>query len=407
MPASRFSEARASVLIDDLLAGFNSKAVQKKLERDVCTADSGRHCQSPLKYHVQGMDDLKDEVHTASDAVPKISSKLDAACMLVKLKGAENDENMPSLPEASRLKPTIQRMAYAGVNEQISKKLESQAAKKPDLVTVNAGHGTYLSKTSALSLQQQLLEAFTAPAFQKQLHQLVRLHNATVTKSAEYHSAFRKLVRSVQIPIIERYGFKASEQGVVDLLRTFEQLGEDADIFVNSEAIKEALFSPSTPPASVEPQELEAGEKPSTKEQILILLRTLHELYSQPEFQAGISSLKFLETDDRYSAGGYYHLPGRAEYAMPIQEGVLPLHGFEASKDGVHEMISLCATYLGDRDVASMFDAINSKLGMSPAACQRFRKLAAFGLAGVKPSPPLPETQCCALRTCGLVQPVR
>jgi len=255
-----------------------------------------------------------------------------------------------------------------------------------------------LSKTKALSLQTELLKAFTAPDFQNKLHELVRLHNATVTKkSAEYHLAFRKIVRSEQLPIIERYGFKTSEEGLMDVLQKLEQLREDADISVNSEAIREALFGPSTPATSAEPVAATAGIKPRTSSGVIVLLRSLYESYSLPEFQTSVNSLKKSDTPQffwhstycvaqRYrdcAAGGYYHLPGRAELTANIQEHVLPLHGFEGSKEGVSEMISFCANYLGDPDVASLFDAINSKLGMSPAACQRFRKLAA-GLAETK-----------------------
>jgi len=379
MPAAGFPKARATVLVDDLLAGFTTKAVQQKLDREVCRKDSS---QSPsiqkclVTDYVQGMDDSKVDTRTIRYASPRSLSKLDAVCTLVKLEGAEAEKSPQSLRKAPQLQPTIQRMAYAGVNEQMAKKLEGHAFKKSNQLTESAGHRTSLSKTTALSLQTELLKAFTAPAFQKKLHELARLHNATVAKSAEYHVAFRKVVRSEQIPIIQGYGFKASEEGVVDMLQEFERFGEDADIFVNSEAIKEALFSPSTPAPSVEPQEAQAGEKPENKEEVLDLLRCLHANYSQPQFQAAVDSLKYFETDGRYAAGGYYHLPGRAELAGSIQEYVLRSFGFEASNEGVPEMIALCAHYLMDPDVANLFDAINSKLGMSFAACQRFRKLA-------------------------------
>eukprot|EP00930_Biecheleria_cincta_P027173 TRINITY_DN19086_c0_g1_i1.p1 TRINITY_DN19086_c0_g1~~TRINITY_DN19086_c0_g1_i1.p1 ORF type:complete len:397 (-),score=85.61 TRINITY_DN19086_c0_g1_i1:230-1420(-) len=385
LPAARSSEARTTALVDELLARFSTKTVQQKLDREVCKKNSVQDTQSPVAHSAQGMGDAKVDTQTACDASPMSLSKLDAACTFAKPKV-----------------PTIQRMAYAGANEQMAKKLEVQGVKESKYVTESAERRTSLNKTKALSLQTQLLKAFTAPAFQKKLHELVRRHNAVVSKSAEYHLAFRNLVRCEQIPIIKRYGFKASEEGVVDMLQEFERFGEDADLFVNSEAIKEALFSPSTPAPSVEIQEVEAAEKPENKEELLQLLRSLHENYSQPEFQAAVDSLKFFETDSRYAAAGYYHLPGRAELAAPIQEYVLPRFGFEASKEGVHEMIALCADYLMDRDVAGQVDAINSKLGMSPAACQRFRDLA-IDLARAKQTLSLPESQRRPLR---LFEPV-
>jgi len=396
MPATRCSGARATGLVDDLLTGFTTSTIQQKL-RQVCAKDSDRNCQSPFRSFTQGRDDSKVEAQIVSDAPSKISSKLDAVCAHGKLSSAEGKENQRRLLEASRRKPTVHRLAFAGANEQLAKKMLEQAANESNQLAETAAHGVTLSKTEALSLQMELLKAFTAPDFQNKLHELVRLHNAIVTKKrAEYHLAFRKLVRSEQLPIIERYGFKASEEGLIDVLQKLEQLREDADISVNSEAIREALFGPSTPATSAEPVKATAGTKPRTRTGVINLLRSLHENYSLPEFQASVNSLKetntlswtptkicVVERFCDYRAGGYYHLPGRAELTAGIQEYVLPLHGFEGSKEGVSEMISFCANFLGDPDVASLFDAINSKLGMSPAACQRFRKLAA-GLAEMK-----------------------
>jgi len=328
MPAAGFPKARATVLVDDLLAGFTTEAVQQKLDWEVCRKESSRYRQSLVKDYVQGKDDSKD----------------------------------------------------------------------------SAGQRTSLSKTKALSLQMELQKAFSAPAFQKKLHELVRLHNAAATRSPEYRLAFQKLVRIEQIPILKGYGFKASEEGVVDVLQEFERFGDDADIFVNSEAIKEALFSPSRPAPSVEPQE-EQFPKPTSKAGFFQLLRCLHKSYSHPEFQAAVDRLLESEDGARCAAMGYYHLPGRAELAGPIQESVLPRYGFEASSKGVHEMIVLCAPYLMDPDISSLFDAINGKLGMSFDACKRFRKLAS-GLAGEKQSLFLPEAQCPPLFILPIHEPV-
>jgi len=377
MPAAGFPKARATVLVNDLLAGFTTEAVQQKLDREVCRKDSSRYGQSLVKDNLQGKDDSKVATQTASNASLGSLGK----CTSVKSKGAEAEESPPT---------TIQRMACARVNEKIAKQ-EGQAVEDSNQLTDSAGQRTSLSKTQALSLQTELLKAFTAPAFQKKLHELVRLHNAAATRSPAYRVAFQKIVRIEQIPIFKGYGFKASEEGVVDVLQEFERFGDDADIFVNSEAIKEALFSPFTPAPSVEPQ----GNwflKPTSKGGIFELLRCLHQSYSRPEFQADVHRLLKSEAGARCAAAGYYHLPGRAELAVPIQETVLPHYGFEASSKGVHEMIVLCAPYLMDPDIVGLFDAINGKLGMEPAACERFRKLV-IDLSGEKQSLFLPA-QC-------------
>lgn len=55
-----------------------------------------------------------------------------------------------------------------------------------------------------------------------------------------------------------------------------------------------------------------------------------------------------------------------------------PGFGLPASRAGVTEMILRCAEHLDDPDVARLMDAVNLKLGMSPAACKRFRQRAAL-----------------------------
>eukprot|EP00930_Biecheleria_cincta_P056373 TRINITY_DN4250_c0_g1_i3.p1 TRINITY_DN4250_c0_g1~~TRINITY_DN4250_c0_g1_i3.p1 ORF type:complete len:397 (+),score=88.86 TRINITY_DN4250_c0_g1_i3:74-1192(+) len=370
LPLSRCSRTRVSGLVDDLLAGFTTKAVQQKLDRQVCAKDFDQNFQSPVKSCTQGVDYSKAEVQVVSDV---------------------------STP--------VKKLNYAeGANEQLAKKLEGQLAKEGcKQLAVTASHRVSLSKSKALSLQMELLKAFTAPDFQKKLHELARLHNAAVNKTAEYHLAFRKLVRRVQLPIVERYGFEASEEGVANFLQMMERFREDADVAVNSGAIREALFSASTPANSDEPQVVKIGVKPYTKNGVMKMLRGLLTNYSTPEFQAQLKDLKFFQRDRRYEADGYYHLPGRAELAFTIQEQLLPFFGFEGTKEGVCEMISMCASYLGDPDVVSLFDAINSKLGMTPAACQRFRKVAAMGFAEVKPYR-VPATQCLSVATCEPVE---
>lgn len=373
MHAARFTEARTTACVDELLAGFSTEAVKQKL---------GETHESKVVIT------FKQAIGDTGDASPNVSGKCHEISLSTKPRGTIADEtrwaDLQGLSGAERLQPNIQRMAYARVSEQPARPLEAQDDQKAIGLRKDVQHKASLSKPRALSLQVELLSAFTAPAFQKKLHELVRQHKALEAKSAEYQSALRKLVRSVQIPVIVKYGFKPSEEGVGDMLQEFVVFQEDADIYVNSVTIREALFSPSTPAPCLEPQEVKAGNKPEGKGEVLDLLRSLYEEYSQPQFQTNLENLKldltYLETDRK---NGYYHLPGRAELAESIQKHVLPLFGFEATSDGVQEMIVLCGSYLMDPDVSNMFDAINSKLGMMPKACQRFRNLAA-SLAGTK-----------------------
>eukprot|EP00930_Biecheleria_cincta_P021421 TRINITY_DN1588_c0_g3_i2.p1 TRINITY_DN1588_c0_g3~~TRINITY_DN1588_c0_g3_i2.p1 ORF type:complete len:367 (+),score=97.19 TRINITY_DN1588_c0_g3_i2:85-1185(+) len=362
MSASILREARATAFVDELLSGFTTQAVKQKLGE----ADDSR------------------VMETTGDSSPGVSGKLHELCAPMRsaleegreshqtpISASKQASEAPMKPATQRLQPTIQRMAYAKAPEALAKSSDRQIAKE---LTKDAQHRVSLSESRALSLQTELLCAFTAPAFQKKLHELVRSHKASGVTDAEYHLRFRQLVRTEQIPVIVKYGFKATEEGVIDMLQEMERFKEARGIYVNSEAIKEALFSPSMPAPSLVPQEVKAGDKPESKNEVLQLLRALHEGYSQPEFQAALGDLKLLETDRRCAHGGYYKLSGRADLAKMTQENVLPFYGFEASNEGVCEMISLCAKYLRDPEVAIMFDAINSKLGMTREACQRFRK---------------------------------
>lgn len=275
------------------------------------------------------------------------------------------------LREGPQSIPSVQSSAWTKAAKQLYETPKAIQPKKETRRQVE------LSKPGALSLQAALLKRYSLPAFQKKLHELARLHNATEVKSAEYRRTFLRLVRSEQIPVIERYGFEASEEGVTDMLRAFKEFGNDKDVYVNAVAIKEALFSASTSQSSLEPPVEDVRGKPKSREDILYLLRTLLFFYSIPHFQARVVELKLFETDKRSKNSGYYHLTGRAQLALEVQATLLPKFGFEASREGVRDMISLCAGYLSYPEVAELMDDINIKLGMTDAACQRFRKLTA------------------------------
>lgn len=234
-----------------------------------------------------------------------------------------------------------------------------------------------LTRKDALALQDELLWAYSAPRFQKKLAELARKHEVTKGKTFEYRVAFRKLVRVEQQHVLERYGFEASEQGAEAMVLALQQLETDLDIAVNGAAIEEALFgfSGDQPSESLD----SIGRRPKSAETVKHLLRRLVAAYGRPCFQAQIQILKAsvdkTEIYPRLAKEGYYHLPGRAEIAFKVQKQILPRCGFEASSDGVCDMITHCAGFLADPEVASLFDSINAKLGMSPDACLRFRRV--------------------------------
>eukprot|EP00439_Symbiodinium_sp_Y106_P030564 s2123_g3.t1 len=253
-----------------------------------------------------------------------------------------------------------------------------------------------LTKERAITLQLELMAAYGTPAFQKQLHEIGRRHGTLGVQSS-----LRGLVRRIQLDIIPRYGFDGSEEGVHSMLRSFKALEKDPDIEVNDVAIKELLS------LEVPPMELNEKNKliarPVTKHRIMDLLRVQLIEFSKATFQADVEELKKCAD---YNSGrvfnpsrpmeqgfedpdGYYHLEGRAELALLVQTRLLPQYGFAPSKAGVQDMIrpglstisvGHCAPFVRDPDVANLLDRVNEKLGMSPAACHRFRELVAeFG----------------------------
>lgn len=233
-----------------------------------------------------------------------------------------------------------------------------------------------LSLDEALALQAELLRDFSSPAFQKKLHELARAQGVKEGQQNNgYSAAFRQLVREVQFNILPRHGFEASEKGVQEMIAAFKLLESSQDIFVQSVAIKDALFPGSSDVKSV-PALLKAdrGSRPETASGIARLLRFQLIKFSQPRFQRTISCLKRVAADQ--NAHGYYHLPGRAEAALRQQREILVAFGFEATRAGVQDMVTHCAKFLQDPQIASLLDGVNEKLGMSPAARLRFRRLA-------------------------------
>eukprot|EP00930_Biecheleria_cincta_P025195 TRINITY_DN17961_c0_g1_i1.p1 TRINITY_DN17961_c0_g1~~TRINITY_DN17961_c0_g1_i1.p1 ORF type:complete len:407 (-),score=70.65 TRINITY_DN17961_c0_g1_i1:342-1562(-) len=335
---------RASDLVDAALGPFAAKLTEQSIRKELDATDDA--C-------VRRGSDVEDQ---------KLSMKVDR-CRQLQSHYSSDTPPQPSTEQEN----TVEKQSADHVRE-----------RKP-ADTCNAS----LSKDRALALQMELLAAFTTPAFQRELYELARLQNAVHRETVEYRRAMRQIVRSVQLPILARYGFQPSEQGVIEMQQAFREFKEDAEIYVNSQAIQEALLS--SPLPAVAPQEpLEkkyafgTARKPCNQEEVLRLLRDLLTNYSEPEFQACLQELKEIEAshDECLESEGFYQLPGRDELAFKVQKILLPYYGFEASREGVKDMIQNCSKYLKDPEVSSLFDSINIKLGMSRAACRRFRKFA-------------------------------
>ena len=147
---------------------------------------------------------------------------------------------------------------------------------------------------------------------------------------------------------------------------------------VNSAAINEALFSAiEMPDGKDHLVSIGFGRKPLTKVAIMDMLQSLIIDFSGPSFQEEIRKLKTrADCNSRRieDPNGYYHLPGRAELALPLQRPTLKSHGFRTTKQGVRDMVRTCAPFLSDPEVAKTFDAVNMHPGIMVFCdfCHRF-----------------------------------
>eukprot|EP00930_Biecheleria_cincta_P071114 TRINITY_DN58656_c0_g1_i1.p1 TRINITY_DN58656_c0_g1~~TRINITY_DN58656_c0_g1_i1.p1 ORF type:complete len:390 (-),score=85.35 TRINITY_DN58656_c0_g1_i1:94-1263(-) len=389
MISPHLTKHRASALVDDLLVGFSSKSVERKLQtkqgelddeasskawevvKSVSADSFARYGILPGSGDEYEREEFIAATKTALETSGRKSEKLDGICNIIQVRA----------------------------KTEIGTASSEQQRQGPD-----AEEECAIDKERLLSLQNGLLVAFSAPSFQKELHELSRLHGAPQQKSLAFKSAFQRLVRSAQLPILPSYGFEASEKGVEDMLQAFRSFRDDADIYVNAEAIKEALLissDPFPPPGKTATssesnlnnkqvfpplvKKVRVTFQRSSKEALMELLRNFLVEYSTPGFQERL--MRLIHRHAGGKAEGYYHLPGRAELAFEVQQKLLPSWGFDASREGVKDMLLCCSVHLGDPRVAGMYDAINAKLGMSANACQRFRRLAKNLADATTPTP--------------------
>eukprot|EP00438_Fugacium_kawagutii_P000115 Skav218729 [mRNA] locus=scaffold1346:831297:832389:+ [translate_table: standard] len=280
-----------------------------------------------------------------------------------------------------------------------------------------------LSKARALALQTELLDAFSAPKFQKKLHEIARKtqHSAQaqpaqhsdssdsnekkLEEKSKAHSSFKHLVRKSQREIIPRYGFDASEEGVECMMKAFRQLKDDPDIYVNACAIKEALSLDHGQLQSEEMKEMtpslseslspEGTAPPTVRNLVMLWLRRLTIRFSTPTFQAfktaaargkGPTSEEVAMEDPAQGAQGSPGVPGVVPEPSNLGPLIGDIHGYyhllaradakggtkSKALEGVKMMIKeICI--LEDAEVVKLFNTMNMKLGMAADACGPFR----------------------------------
>ncbi|CAJ1380697.1 unnamed protein product, partial [Effrenium voratum] len=276
--------------------------------------------------------------------------------------------------------PTLlpgRRQVPTDVPKEIEKKKEHEKNKEAQTPKI-----LLLNREQALALQQELMMAFNLPAFQRELHEIGREHERN---SPGFRKAFMKLVRREQLDIIPRYGLKGSEEGVEQMLRSFQLLKDDADVQVNAAAINDLLEidREQSIGADAPKRKSPIRNKPTQISQVRDMLKWMLKEFSKFTFQADIKDLKRCQdfnlkrtynprTECFEDPDGYYHLEGRPELVVMVTSTILPIYGFEPSNQGVQDMLQHCAPFFKDPELGLLLDQVNAKLGMSPAAVQRF-----------------------------------
>ncbi|CAE7670011.1 unnamed protein product [Symbiodinium microadriaticum] len=87
----------------------------------------------------------------------------------------------------------------------------------------------------ALSLQEELMEGFGKPEFQRTLAQLVRAHPTKA--GAEFLRKRTELFLSVQSVVLPRYGFEGSPKGVVQMMAAYAPHGHCPEVGWNNDQL--------------------------------------------------------------------------------------------------------------------------------------------------------------------------
>eukprot|EP00439_Symbiodinium_sp_Y106_P063691 s1741_g9.t3 len=96
-----------------------------------------------------------------------------------------------------------------------------------------------LTLDCALSLQEELMEGFGKPEFQRTLAQLVRAHPTKA--GAEFLRKRTELFLSVQSVVLPRYGFEGSPKGVVQMMAAYAPHGHCPEVGWNNDQLNKLL----------------------------------------------------------------------------------------------------------------------------------------------------------------------
>ncbi|CAE8604293.1 unnamed protein product, partial [Polarella glacialis] len=346
------TKARALALLSELIVGYSSQGFQKKLQLLVDRAIAGG---SQDIENVPGRAELALKVQ--QEVLPRYGFEGDAGgvtCM------------------TAALEPLLQEPCVKARVEAAHRKLRIPTAQRAPRVQGQTVSGPR-SKCQIVTLQRELLKAYRSPAFRADAAKLRRTDST-------FKEDFKELVRSVQVEILPRFGFRATDGGVRDMTAMLGSSMDDPEITVLSAAIDEALLATS-----------ERSSLRLSKDRVMQLLREQLVAFSRPEFQEKVKALRSEVAAPSQLTSGFFRLPGRRELALSVQRELLPRFGLEGSQRGACAMVAECVRFCSDPEVARLIHSVNRKLGMEPSACQRYlegiRAVMATGSGGALSQP--------------------
>lgn len=276
-----------------------------------------------------------------------------------------------------------------------------------------------LTRERALGQQREMLEAFSAEAFQERLRRCERKY---ARGSAAFKREHQQLAMDVQTSIIPKYGFEGSLTGVAEMLRAARTFKDDPEVNRNIQTINRLAVAPSSPSSLREVrsriaalhedvwqqqqqeehwqqylqqqeflrsrqqsgEELEQQQRPVDKltfrgapveldmeditvplerERALALQKELYDKFSAPGFQAQLR-----ECELRHAGEPTELLREHQQLVMGVQASVIPKYGFEPTLEGVLHMLAGARDFADDPEVSANVAAINGLIALKGQA---------------------------------------
>lgn len=352
----------AAVLLADLLHEFRLRPFQAKLRQLVDRAVASGQSLSD----VPGRQKLVLEVY--SRVLPRYGFKStdEGAAEMWRALGPSLEE-----PGVAAMLEALKRMLR--VPTQAQNHAASEAEDGSDGGAKGAGDvGEKAGSTArALALESELLAAYSAPKFQRQLGELrQRREKGEFSPRGE----FKTLVRSAQADVLPKYGYGLTDESVAEMLRYLDAMRADPTVDLLAGLVEERLFGK----ARDHPASAQAWLQPG--DAVVLLREQLEAPGALPQ-----EACRPPASQTSAWAGGpeARRPPGDgSELARPPQRSeALRRFGFQASHGGVRSMMAECAKHAAVPEVARLLRALSLRLAERPDAADTAHVAPLAGMA--------------------------